>query len=113
MLLTVKQVAARLQVTDSCIHWLLNAGHMKHIRLGFGRGTIRIADDEVRGFIQRNTVPRRSRVVPQPRPKAPSTFTHLNSQRMRQRWAEQGVGQPVRQQAACAASGRRDASRLS
>ena len=113
MLLTVKQVAARLQGMDSCVHRHFRSGERERIRLAFGRGTIRITDDEVRSFIQRNTVPRRGRVVPQPRPQAPSAFTHLNSHRMRQRWAEQGVGQPVPPRSACAASGRRGADKPS
>ena len=41
-LLTVKQAAARLNVSTDTVYQLCEAGKLKHQRVGNGRGTIRI-----------------------------------------------------------------------
>ena len=40
--LTVKQAAERLNVSPDCIYQMIEAGKLKHRRVGNGRGTIRI-----------------------------------------------------------------------
>jgi excisionase family DNA binding protein len=62
MLLTVKHVATSLNVTRSCVYAILRASNLPTIRIGFGRGTIRIEESDLDDFIRRNTVPRRGKV---------------------------------------------------
>lgn len=42
-LLTVRQAAERLNVSADCVYQMVEAGKLKHQRVGKGRGTIRIA----------------------------------------------------------------------
>lgn len=112
MLLKVEQVAESLRVTRSCVYWLLGEGHLHGIRLGFGRGTIRVKQEELERYICDNTVKRRGKPVGKPpRSSAPNAFTHLNGSRLRKAWAERGVVLPAPPQSACAVSGRRGAGK--
>lgn len=113
MLLTVKQVAAILNVTESCVYAILRASGLPPIRIGFGRGTIRIEESDLDDFIRNNTVRRRGKNAVKPRPHAPSAFTHLNSHKMRQAWAARDAELPARQRKPCAVSGRQNASKPS
>lgn len=111
MLLTVKQVAQLLRVKRSCIYWLLNERRLQGIRIGFGRGTIRIEPEEVQRYVRDNTVRRQGTQPGKPRRSAPSAFTHLNASRLRQAWAGRGGEQPTRRHSACDPSARQDADR--
>lgn len=42
-LLTVKQAAERLNVSPDCVYQMVEAGKLRHQRIGKGRGTIRIS----------------------------------------------------------------------
>lgn len=110
MLLTVKEVAQTLSVTETCVYWLLRGKCLRYHRFGLGRGTIRIEDSELENFIRKNTVPRRGKSLTNPRTHAPSAFTHLNASRLREAWAGRGVVPPARQHPTCKPSDRRDAS---
>lgn len=48
--LTVRQVAERLGVSRSVIYACIAAGRLPHIRVGLGRGTIRVKEGDVDEF---------------------------------------------------------------
>jgi excisionase family DNA binding protein len=54
MLLTVKQASERLNCSKALVYALCGQGMLKHIRLGLGRGTIRIEEDDLLAFIELN-----------------------------------------------------------
>lgn len=51
MLLTVKDVAQKLNVSQSCIYQLVESGRIPHHRIGLGRGAIRFANDDIAIFL--------------------------------------------------------------
>jgi excisionase family DNA binding protein len=55
-LLTVKQVAERLQVSEATVYQLCAKQKLAHARIGVGRGAIRIDEDALAAFIQASTV---------------------------------------------------------
>jgi excisionase family DNA binding protein len=52
MLLTVKDVAQRLNVSQSCIYQLVETGKIPHHRIGVGRGAIRFTEDDITLYLQ-------------------------------------------------------------
>ncbi|MBI1311744.1 helix-turn-helix domain-containing protein [bacterium] len=52
MLLTVKDVAQRLNVSQSCIYQLVETGKIPHHRIGVGRGAIRFTEDDITEYLQ-------------------------------------------------------------
>ena len=52
MLLTVKDVAQKLNVSQSCIYQLVESGRIPHHRIGLGRGAIRFTEADVIGFLE-------------------------------------------------------------
>lgn len=48
--LTVRQVAERLQVSAASVYQLCAEGRIAHHRLGVGRGTIRITEEQLRQY---------------------------------------------------------------
>lgn len=117
MVLTVKQVAERLNVTRSCVYAVLAARKIRFVRLGRRRGTIRIREEELQRFIQENTVPRRRKSARRcPTGLEPVTFgsggypNRLTTEKDQEAEAphfQDPVGGPVRQ-----FRGRRGAPRL-
>ena len=53
-MLKVKQVAERLNVSSSIVYALIDGGALKCNRIGLGRGTIRVSEDALREYLQRN-----------------------------------------------------------
>ncbi len=51
-MLTVKQVAERLGVSASLVYELCARGRIRHSRIGFGRGTIRITEEALAEFLK-------------------------------------------------------------
>lgn len=51
MMLTVKQVAQRLNVSQSCIYQLVETGKIPHHRIGLGRGAIRFTESNIESFL--------------------------------------------------------------
>ena len=47
MLLRVKEVSEHLGVSIGWVYQLVAAGRLKHLRVGLGRGTIRIKEESV------------------------------------------------------------------
>ncbi|WP_146599765.1 helix-turn-helix domain-containing protein [Novipirellula aureliae] len=50
-MLTVNEVADRLNVAPSTVYGLLSQGRLKCYRIGLGRGTIRVSEDELARFL--------------------------------------------------------------
>lgn len=67
MLLTVKDVATRLNVSASCIYQLVESGKLSHHRIGLGRGAIRFSDEDIAEFlnqVREATRPQSPRAAP-------------------------------------------------
>ena len=71
MLLTVKDVASRLNVSQSCIYQLVETGKIPHHRIGVGRGAIRFTEDDITEYLQnaRELATHRGAQSPAGRPK--------------------------------------------
>ena len=54
--LTVKQVAERLAVAQTTVYLLCSESRIDHIRVGVGRGAIRISEEALDAFIKEATV---------------------------------------------------------
>ena len=52
MLLTVKDVAQRLNVSQSCIYQLVETGKLPHHRIGIGRGAIRFSEEDIAKYLE-------------------------------------------------------------
>ena len=50
-MLTVKQAAERLNCSPSLVYELCAKGRIRHVRIGFGRGTIRIVEEALVEFL--------------------------------------------------------------
>ncbi len=48
----VREAAKRLEVSASIVYGLCAQGRLPHVRVGLGRGTIRISEDDVRSFLE-------------------------------------------------------------
>jgi excisionase family DNA binding protein len=55
-LLTVKETAARLSVSEQTVYALCAGRRLRHVRVGLGRGTIRIPEDAVDELLRDRTV---------------------------------------------------------
>ena len=51
MMLTVKEVAQRLNVSQSCIYQLVETGKLPHHRIGIGRGAIRFTETDLADYL--------------------------------------------------------------
>ncbi len=56
MLITVKQAATMLTVSPSLVYALVASGTLPAVRLGTGRGTIRLDDEAVRQYLEATKV---------------------------------------------------------
>jgi|SRR5665213_4497733 len=90
VMLTVKQAAEQLNVSQGLIYALCAQGKLTHERYGLGRGTIRIPESALAEFRAG------SRPAPRIRPAASPAgiFRHLDGQRLAKAWQERGVESP-------------------
>jgi excisionase family DNA binding protein len=51
-LLTVREAAERLGCSEALVYLLCSERRLPHVRLGTGRGTIRIAEDDINEFVK-------------------------------------------------------------
>lgn len=86
-MLTVKEVARQLNVSAGCVYGLVASGKMEHVRIGKGRGTIRISDADLKDFISRS----RGRRQPTSRQtnRATRQFKYLDAESLQAAWREQ------------------------
>jgi excisionase family DNA binding protein len=54
--MNVKQVAERLEVSQSLVYELLNAGKLQGSRHGLGRGTWRISEEQLQSYLGQSVV---------------------------------------------------------
>lgn len=82
-MLTVRDVAARLNVSPGCVYRLVSLGVLPHIRIGAGRGTIRVDEADLAAFVERE-----KRLPPTSIKRAndSTSFTHLDGQRLAEAW---------------------------
>ena len=50
--MTVPEAARLLEVTPALVYKLCGAGRLAHRRIGLGRGTIRITDDDLAAYLE-------------------------------------------------------------
>ena len=55
-LLTVAEVADKLRLSLASVYLLVNSGDLPAIRVGHGRGTLRVNPDEVQAYLERKQV---------------------------------------------------------
>jgi excisionase family DNA binding protein len=48
--MNVREAAKRLEVSTSMVYALCAEGRLPHVRVGLGRGTIRISEDDLKSF---------------------------------------------------------------
>lgn len=89
-MLSVKQVADRLNVSVGTIYGLVSRGRLTAFRIGVGRGILRIPEESVRQLLQSSRV--EERLTPSRLPSnSGSLFKHLDAERLRDAWRDQGV----------------------
>ncbi len=83
-LLTVNEVQKYLKVSRACVYALIGSGQLPCIRVGVGRGTIRVDEVDLLAFIEQcKQAPQK----PAARPSSTgSGFVHLNADRLRKAW---------------------------
>lgn len=63
-MMKVNEVAERLQVSDSIVYGLVEAGKLIAHRIGLGRGAIRISEDDFQAYLDSCRVERESQAKP-------------------------------------------------
>lgn len=87
-LLTIKQMQAELAISRACAYALIESGQLPCIRIGVGRGTIRVDESDLCEFIEsrkQNATSKRRKA----KPNHGATFVHLNAEKLRQAWTDQ------------------------
>src|SRR5262245_59207602 len=94
-LLTIKQVAERLNVCPATVYDLCARRKLRHVRIGgSGRGTIRIDEADLEAFLASAAVQPDEPAAPQPpraKGRGASGFTNLDADRLLAAWRQQGV----------------------
>ena len=83
-LLTVKECAARMHVAASTVYALLERGLLPSLRIGTGRGTYRIDERAVEGFLAGCMTKQKAPTAP--KSAAGGLFTHLDADRLAAAW---------------------------
>jgi excisionase family DNA binding protein len=65
--MTVKQVAARLEVSTATVYALIGSHKLGCYRIGNGRGTIRISEQHIREYLRTAEPPRVDSPAPRSR----------------------------------------------
>ena len=86
-LLTIREVAERLRCSIALVYSLCEKGKLTHVRLGLGRGTIRISSANIEAFIASCTVDVGGRGKP---PASGRTFSQLNQDKLLKAWGKNG-----------------------
>ena len=75
--MTVKQAAARLEVSAATVYALVSAGKLRCHRVGLGRGAIRISDEHLAAFLAGSEPVIRAVTMPVPVPVRRMKLRHL------------------------------------
>lgn len=82
-LLTVEEVSRELNVSATCVYSLVQTGELASIRIGKGRGTIRVDQEDLDDFVEQ----RRNRPRRMPKKKVNgASFVHLDASRLKSAW---------------------------
>jgi len=91
-MLTVKETAGQLKVSIATVYLLCEQRLLPHVRIGVGRGTIRVQEEDLKRFLEKAMV----RNDPEPpagsKSSAGQPFKHLDGERLIASWKRQGVG---------------------
>ena len=106
-LLNVQEAARLLRISAGAVYALCQKGELPHLRLGLGRGAIRIERADLLDYMAKckrgpesveksinKEEPRTRRKRPpeaESTPEGASTFTNLDGARLRDAWRRQGV----------------------
>lgn len=85
-LLKVKDAAHRLNVSGGTIYSLCQQGLLPHVRIGVGRGAIRIDEGELDDFIERAKSGEAASAPASARSPSRGQFTELNAERLSKSW---------------------------
>ena len=86
-LLTVQEVQERLRVSRACVYGLISTNQLSCVRIGIGRGTIRVELAELEAFIERcRNAPKRKSTVPA---RKSTDFKFLDADRLRNAWEQE------------------------
>lgn len=87
MLLSIREVADRLNLSVSAVYALKNAGLIAVIRRGVSKGYA-VDEAELERFVAERTLERRKEIpaFPKSTKPTPGTFTHLNGARLLKAW---------------------------
>ena len=66
MFLTVREVADRLKVSPGCVYSLITRTELPYLRIGLGRGTIRIREDDLDRYLTTRHQGTPMKMSPQP-----------------------------------------------
>jgi excisionase family DNA binding protein len=76
---TVRQAAEILQVSIATVYALCAARKLRHVRIGFGRGSIRVPEEAIREYVDQQMVAATGpKPAPPPSPPRPLKFLHLD-----------------------------------
>jgi len=87
-LMTVKDVADRLNCSESFVYNLLASGALRHYRLGKGQGGKRVSEEQLQDYLSAQEEGGGRRAAPKPPvdPGPASGFTVLDGERLRAAW---------------------------
>jgi excisionase family DNA binding protein len=72
----VREAAAKLEVSPATVYALVAAGKLRHIRVGLGRGAIRILDEHIADYLR--AAEPVTKAVPAPAPARQIKLKHLH-----------------------------------
>jgi len=91
--LTVRQVAERLHVSQGTVYGLIAQGRLRAFRIGTGRGTLRVSEEALADFLQAvETSGGQPADEGRPASRHGKLFRHLDAARLRAAWRDRGVG---------------------
>lgn len=65
-MLTVREAAPRLRVSQNTVYALCSARKLRHVRVGLGRGKVLIPEDAIDEFLRGHTVAAGGGAAPRP-----------------------------------------------
>lgn len=89
-LLSVREAAARMRVSASTVYNLCQQRVLPHRRIGVGRGTLRIAEEDLVTFLEAKKVAG-GQGLPPKLGAGSHDFTMLDGDRLREAWRRQGL----------------------
>lgn len=91
-MLTVRDVAGRLNVSLGCVYTLISRGELPCHRIGIGRGAIRVREADLDEYLDSCRVETGPESLQSSRPtRRNALFKHLDGERLRSAWRRQGV----------------------